>query len=52
MDAALKPEALVTGKEFYIMEWLKRKFIIRKNEKKRLKENSTVNNTAEVKYAP
>lgn len=51
LDKEFKPETLFRGKEFYIMGWLKRKFIIRKNGKKNLNENSMVNKTAVVEYA-
>jgi len=51
LDKEFKPETLFPGKEFFIMGWVKRKFIIRKNGKKHQEETSTVNNIAKVEYA-
>jgi hypothetical protein len=51
LDIAFKPETLFPDKEFYIMEWLKRKLAIRKKAKKHLKGDSTVNNIVEVEFA-
>lgn len=50
LDIEFKPETLFPEKKFYIMIWLKRKFIIRKHVKKQLRQTSMINNAAKIEY--
>lgn len=50
LDAAFDPETLFPDKKFYIMTWLKGKFITRKYVKEHLGEKSELNDSDKIKY--